>query len=58
MYIYVVIQDGPFHKRPICFYYTEEGAEACVQRMNANSHYKYYWEEVEQGGWQTPIHVL
>lgn len=50
MYIYVVIQDGPFHKTPICFYYTEEGAEACVQRMNANSHYKYYWEEIEQGG--------
>ena len=49
MRIYVVIQDGPFHKTPICFYLTEEGAEACVKRMNANSHYKYYWEEVEQG---------
>ena len=50
MYIYVVIQEGPFHKTPICFYLTEEGAEACVQRMNAGSQYKYYWEEIEQGG--------
>ena len=49
MYIYVVIQEGPFHKTPICFYHTEEDAEACVQRMNAKSHYKYYWEEVEEG---------
>ena len=51
MYIYVVIQEDPFHKTPICFYHSKEGAEACVQRMNAHSHYKhYYWEEVEQGG--------
>ena len=47
--IYLVMQDGPFHKRPICFYHTEEDAEACVKRMNADSHYQYYWEEVEIG---------
>ena len=48
--MYVVMQDGPFHKRPVFVYYTEEDAEACVQRMNAGSHYEYYWEEVEIGG--------
>lgn len=50
MYIYIVIQEGPFHKTPICFYYTAEGAEACVRRMREMSQYKYYWEEIEQGG--------
>jgi hypothetical protein len=49
MCIYVVIQDGPFHKTPICFYRNEEDAEAFVQKMNANNHYKYYWEEIEEG---------
>ena len=49
MSIYVVIQNGPFYKTPICFYHTEEEAEAYVQKANANNHYKYYWEEVEQG---------
>ena len=50
MHIYVVIQDGPFHKVPVCFYYTEEEAEAYAQKMGAKSYYNYYWEEVEQGG--------
>lgn len=50
MCIYVVIKDGPFHKTPICFYHTEEDAKAYVKRMNENSPYEYYWEEVEQGG--------
>lgn len=47
--IYIVMQDGPFYKRPICFYHTEEEAKAYVKRLNANNHYKYYWEEVDQG---------
>lgn len=49
MCVYVVMVNGPFHKWPICFYYTEKEAEDYVKRMNIDSHYEYYWEEVEQG---------
>ena len=50
MYVYVVFQVNQFNKNPICFYHTEEGAQACVNRMSAKSNYTYYWEEVEIGG--------
>ena len=47
--MFVVIQDGPFHKRPVFIFHSEENADAFVERMNMKSHYKYYWEEVPLG---------
>lgn len=47
--MFVIIQDGPFHKRPVFIFHSEEKAEAFVEKMNMKGHYSYYWEEVPLG---------
>ena len=47
--MFVVIQDGPFHKRPVFIFHSEEKADAFVEKMNMKGHYEYYWEEVPLG---------
>ena len=47
--MFIVIQDGPFYKRPVFIFHSEENANALVERMNMKGYYKYYYEEVPLG---------
>ena len=47
--MYVIMRVSEIGDRPVLIYNTQEGADACVQRMNANGIYKYYWEAVRIG---------
>lgn len=48
--IYVVFLNGPFNQTPICAYTTEEQAANDVNERNNDSHYNYYYEEIEIRG--------
>jgi hypothetical protein len=48
--LYIVMKNGPFHKTPVYAYYNKAQAQAFCDKMNAESPYKYYVEEVEIGG--------
>ena len=47
--MYVVMRIGVVGDRPVFVYNTQEGADACVQRMNAGGIFKYYWEAIPVG---------
>ena len=47
--MYVVMRVSEIGDRPVLVCNTQEGADACVQKMNASGMFKYYWEAVRVG---------